>query len=149
MKQQQPVFVQEENKTICKLYTENGTEIIGIATCHPADEDMKNNHTGCEIAFRRATINVYRYYKNDLKIRLGALKQLYYSMNRSKKFNEKSYENIMLQRQIHLLESDLATIKDLITTEKQNLHDYITAKENFYTVIRANREKKNKKANIE
>ena len=61
------------------------------------DQDMMSEKTGCEIANRRAEIMVLKgYVKNELKPRLRALKQLYYSMNRSKYFNEKSYENKML-----------------------------------------------------
>lgn len=103
---------------------------------------MKNNHTGFEIAFRRATINMYRYYRDNIKIRLNTLKQLYYSMNKSKHFNSKSYENNMLQRQIHLLKSDLATIKEMITAEQESLREYIKLKNDFYIAIRKNRAKK-------
>lgn len=59
---------------------------------------MMSEKTGCEIAFRRAKIEVLKSYRDELKIKLEALRQLYYSMNQSNKFNEKSYENKMLQR---------------------------------------------------
>ena len=72
---------------------------------------------------------------------LKALKQAYYSMNQSKKFNPKSYENKMLQRQIRQIEFDLDTIRDMLATEEQNLREYIQEKDKFYKRIRHNREK--------
>lgn len=121
----------------------------GTAKCHPDDEDMKNNHTGCEIAMRRASIQLYRYHRDTLKAQLQALNQLYYSMNKSKNFNEQSYENKMLQRQINLIKTDLDTIKEMIVETQENLRIYIKQKDDFYTTIRANRAKRDKKANIE
>ena len=60
-------------------------------------------------------------------------------MNRSKHFNPKSYENIMLWRQIRQKENDLATINDMITDQKKQLKEYIDEKEKFYKRVRANR----------
>lgn len=116
----------------------------GVAKCHPTDVDMRNNNTGCEIAMRRASIQLYRYHRDILKSQLQALNQLYYSMNRSKHFNAKSYENVMLQRQINIIKTDLDTIKEMIIDEQQKLNEYLTEKEKFYQKIRANRDKRNK-----
>ena len=146
MKNMQPEFIIEDNKTTCILFN-NGKKIIGEAYCHPEDADMQNKNTGCEIALRRATIKAYKMYKEELTIRLSALNQLYYSMNRSKHFNSKSYEYGMLRHQIYLIKTDLDTVKELIATEKEKLNEYITLKENFYQTIRANRAKKNNKDN--
>jgi hypothetical protein len=60
-------------------------------------------------------------------------------MNRSKHFNPKSYENIMLQRQIKLKKSDLATIKEMLTTAQENLRWYVDEKEKLYKKLRFNR----------
>lgn len=53
-------------------------------------------------------------------------------MNRSSKFNEKSYENRMLQRQIRLINFDLATINEILTYERENLRAYLKQKDEFY-----------------
>ena len=114
---------------------------IGFAQCHPDDMDMAGEKTGCEIAFRRAKIKALKGYRDELKIQLKALNQLYYSMNRSNKFNEKSYENKMLQRQLNRINFDLDTVKEMITNEKQSLSKYLNEKEEFYKKIRKNRKK--------
>ena len=63
-------------------------------------------------------------------------------MKYSKKFNPKSYENRSLQRNFYQIESDLDTVRDLLTHTKQKLKQYISEKEKFYQRIRANRTKK-------
>ena len=55
----------------------------------------------------------------------------------------------MLQRQINLIKTDLETTKEMIVEAKENLKTYIKQKDEFYTTIRANRAKRDKKANIE
>lgn len=102
---------------------------------------MESEKTGCEIAFRRAKIEALKGYRDELKIKLKTLQQLYYSMNMSNKFNENSYENKMLQRQIRILKFDLDTTKEIIVNEKQNLKEYIKEKNNFYNTIRSKRNK--------
>ena len=120
----------------------DGKTFTAYARCHPEDNDMKNQNTGFEIAFRRVSLLIYKARRDELKARLGALNQLYYSMKHSKKFNQKSYENIMLQRQIQITSDDLTTIKEMIAITKQNLKEYIDKKDEFYKAIRANRAKK-------
>lgn len=105
---------------------------------------MKSEKTGCEIAFRRAKIYAMQDYRDELKIKLSALNQLYYSMKHSTHFNEKSYENKMLQRQIHLIKFDLDTAKEIIASEQKNLKEYIDAKDNFYKNTRTRRKNREK-----
>jgi ApbE superfamily uncharacterized protein (UPF0280 family) len=64
-------------------------------------------------------------------------------MNKSSHFNEKSYENRMLRRQINRINFDLTTAKEMIATEKQELRDYLQKKDEFYTKIRRIRKKDN------
>lgn len=136
---QEPTFMYEDGKTICVLTGKNGETTVGIATCHPDDVDLANERTGQEIAYRRAEIQAYRKYRDEIKLKLSSLNQLYYSMNRSKYFNAKSYENRMLQRQIRLLKDDLTTVTNLLTTLQENLNEYIQEKDKFYRAIRKNR----------
>ena len=49
----------------------------------------------------------------------------------------------MLQRQIRTINFDLATIKEIIASEQQNLKQYIEEKDKFYVKIRKNRNKAN------
>ena len=141
-----PIFTWEDGEAICVI-TDGKKTFYGAASCHPEDEDMMSEKTGCEIALRRAKIKYYRYYRDTLKDKIATLKQFYYTINRSKHFNENSYENIMLQRQIRMTEIDLVTAKEMIAGEEQSLRTYIEEKDKFYKHIRKNR--KFNAANIE
>lgn len=141
MKNNKPIFHydKETGCSTCIIETKYG-KFSGTACCHPDDMDMASEKVGCEIAYSRAAIDSLKYERdNVIKPSLKALKQLYYSMNRSKKFNPKSYEYKMLKRQIECWEFDLAVINDMINTERTWIRDYINTKEALYQNIRANR----------
>lgn len=136
----EPIFTwDEETKTASCLLEEGGKTFIGMAHCHPEDEDFASEKTGCEIAFMRAKIKVLKNIRDELKISLKTLKDLYHSMNMSHRFNEKSYENKMLQRKTREINFDLDTTKEIIATEEQKLREYIEKKENFYKKTRLRR----------
>lgn len=141
MKKIKPIFHydKETGCSTCVIETKYG-KFSGTACCHPDDMDMASEKVGCEIAYSRAAIDSLKYERdNVIKPSLKALKQLYYSMNRSKRFNPKSYEYKMLKRQIECWEFDLAMINDMIDTERTWIRDYINTKEALYQNIRANR----------
>lgn len=143
----EPIFNWDEDAGVASCILSDGEKVFtGFAQCHPDDRDMSSEKTGCEIAFRRARINALRGYRDELKIKLKALNQLFYSMNRSYRFNEKSYENRMLQRQIRMINFDLTTTKEIIATEEQNLRQYLSDKDKFYTKTRIRRVERAKKA---
>ena len=130
-------FNEETRVTYCYITDEKGRLSIGSATCHEADIDMMSWRTGEEIAFRRAKIQYLQTIRDaDLKPALAALKHLSGCMVHSTRFNPKSYENYMLQRQIRLLEFDLATNKEMLAYERKNLKAYIDGKEKIYQRIR-------------
>ena len=144
----EPIFSwNEETGTASCILGNNEKIYTGFAQCHPDDIDMKGEKTGCEIAFRRAKIHALRGYRDELKIKLSALNQLFYTINKSKHFNPKSYENKMLQRQIRITNFDLDTTKEIIATEEQNLREYIQKKDEFYNHTRARRKAYIEKAN--
>lgn len=141
----EPIFSWDEEKGIASCILSDGKNIYtGFAQCHPEDEDMKGEKTGCEIAYRRAKINVLKSYRDELKLKLSSLNQLYYSMNRSKHFNPKSYENKMLQRQIRMINLDIDTTKEMLASEEQSLKAYLLTKEEFYKHTRIRREGRKK-----
>lgn len=143
-----PIFNWDEESGISSCILTDGEKVYtGFAQCHPDDIDMKGQKTGCEIAFRRARINALRGYRDELKIKLATLNQLYYSMNTSHHFNEKSYENRMLQRQLRMIKFDLDTTKEMIAMEEKNLRAYIKEKNDFYVKTRERRLMREKKAN--
>lgn len=123
----------------CLIEDKNGNIIYGIAKCHPDDMDMASEKTGCDFAYRRAYIKVMQAYKKELKVELKTLNQLYYSMNRSKYFNPRSYENKMLQRQIRQRQEDIKYVNNTIKEAKDKLNNIIDEKDKFYKNIRKNR----------
>lgn len=132
-------FDKESGTATCILY-DNDKTYCGAALCHPDDRDMMSKRTGLEIAYRRAEIQALRGFRDEIKIELRALKQLYYSINRSKYYNSKNYEARMLNRHIAMTESDLEVVKETIKNKNKELRDYITDKDNFYKKVRHNRE---------
>ena len=136
MKQPEYTWDAEYGIATCTIFYNNKT-FTGTANCHPEDTDVMSRLTGQIIAETRATISYLSHIRdNELRPQLNSLLQLYYSMNRSKNFNPKSYEAKMLYRQITLIKNDLEAIKEEITNIKQNLKDYINQKELSYKKIR-------------
>lgn len=141
MKNNKPTFKWDDDKgiAICIIHTPYG-DFGGSATCHTDDKDMMSEKVGCEIAYCRAAIKMLIYQRDcQIKPALKALKQLYYSMKHSKKFNPKSYESKMLRRQIENWEFDLDIVNDMLDTERKYVHDYITTKELLYQDLRTKR----------
>lgn len=141
MKNHGPLFKWDPETGVASCVFLDGDNIfIGSATCAPEDRDMMSEKTGYQIALYRMQINYFKHLRdNVLKPRLAALKQLYFSMNKSKYFNEKSYETKMLRRQIYMTSSDLDLIKEELAELKQNLKTYIEEKGKFYQRVRENR----------
>jgi hypothetical protein len=133
----------ETHESICVLKYKDFT-FTGKANCHPDDADMESSRTGITIAQMRATIKYLQHLKNnELKPKLDALNQLYYSINKSKKHDPNSYEAKMLHRQIELYKADLAEIRTTLARVKEELRFYIKDKEELYTKWRNNRKDKN------
>lgn len=140
-----PYYEWDENLGIayCTLYYKD-LKFIGHAQCHEDDEDMKSKLTGQTIAEIRAMIQYLRHIRdNEIKPKLAALKQFYYSINRSKEYNKKSYESRMLYRQIRNYEKDLDAIKEEIVRITNFMNEYITTKEAQYQLIRQSRKGQN------
>lgn len=103
MKKYDPEFSwdAESGTAICILTDEKGRTFIGEATCHPNDEDMMSERTGCELAFRRAKLQYLRTVRDaEIKPALFALEHLYASMVHSTHFEAKSYESRTIRKHI-------------------------------------------------
>ena len=139
----EPIYLWDENTgcAICKIVDDDGREFIGMAMTHDSDKDFQSEKTGQTIASARAAIKYLQSVKRDiLRPQLSALKQLYYSMNRSKQYNKKSYEARMLWRQIKIKEEDIKSINIEIDKYKTFLYQFIKDKEAFYTATRKRRQ---------
>ena len=145
----QPAGTFDKERGIATFQIQEGNHIFeGIAQCHPDDMDMMSEYTGLAIAQLRATLKYYRHLRDNKYIpQIQTIKQLYYAMNRSKKFNPESYENFMLYRHLQNLENDLTVIKEIIASLNQQLTVFIHEKEELYTKIRAQRKKGQKSLN--
>lgn len=130
----QPIFDYNEATATATCFLEfEGQVFIGTAKAHPDDMDMATKLVGQDIAYRRAMIK-YLCFVRDFQIKpeLRAFKKLYFTMAHSTHYNSKSYESKMLQRQLRQSQCDLATIKEEIAIERQELKDLIAEKDNFY-----------------
>lgn len=132
---------EEDKVSKCVIQPEkNGPCFTGEAVCHEDDYDMASPRAGQEIAYRRAKIKHLQHIKNyEIKPQLASLKHLHGCMVHSSRFNPKSYENTMLQRQIRLLEFDLITVNEMIKYERENLKTFIDDKDRMYKHIRKKR----------
>ena len=142
----EPIFKYENETTICEVIDNMGRVFKGESHCHPDDKDFESLITGGTIAESRARIAAARTYRDDLKIKLSVLRQLYYCMKQSSHFNENSYETKMLLRQIRLLKDDLEIAKHQLAVLKLELYEYIRDKDEIHKYLRQskNNETKNK-----
>ena len=116
----------------------NGLDFIGMAKCHPEDEDMESERVGMTIAETRASIKVISFIRDyEVKPQLKILNHLYANMRRSKYYSPNSYEAKMLRSQIRVIEKELATINNQIADERKFVKDYIDGKDKLYQRLRA------------
>lgn len=133
----------DNSKAYCYIKYKNNT-FVGIATCHPDDKDFSSELTGSCIAEERAKIKYYQHIKNnEIKPKIESLLHLIKCIQNSKKYNEKSYEFTMMQRQMRFYKKQLDTVNNTIATIKQGLKTYINEKDKFYKALRK-RKKENK-----
>lgn len=142
----EPIFNWNEDAGVAECTISDGTNsFVGVSHCSPDDLDMKSEKVGCFIALKRSEVKYLKHIKNNEIIPgLKALKQLYYSMNRSNSFNPKAYENTMLYRQIRNKENDLVAINEMIADSTDDLKTYIKETDSLYEKIRRIRKAKSK-----
>ena len=143
----EPIFYYRDGYAKCLAEDDMGRVFIGEAWCADEDKDFESMIMGSAIAEMRAQIEAAKTYRDDLKIKISALNQLYYSMKHSKQFNPKSYENKMLHRQIKLLENDLSIAKHQLAVLKLDLFEYINDKDQLHKKIKENRSASNDLSN--
>ena len=127
----------------CVLYYKDKV-FTGYAIAHPDDQDFAGELVGCSIAEMRANIALLQYRRDsEILPGLKALKQLYYSMKHSAKFNAKTYESKMLFNQIKIYEEDLELTRKMIENLRENLKTYIDKKDKRYKQLREYRKNSN------
>ena len=104
---------------------------------------MCSKITGQTIAELRAEIKKLQHIRdNELRPQLKILNQLYYAMNRSKKYNKKSYESKMLYRANKNITNELDIVKEILDEDRKFLKEYIELKDIYYKNIRSRRKAK-------
>ena len=73
---------EDTGTTVCTLTDSNGKTYRGVAYCHDADRDMQSEKVGMAIANARAKIELYKTCRDDSRLALAALNQLYYDVIR-------------------------------------------------------------------
>lgn len=137
------IWDEESGVATCLIPWSENKDIVGVSICCAEDQDMKSEKTGMHIAEQRAMIGYLKAIRDEeIKPKIAALKQLYYSINKSKEFNPKSYEARMLNRQIRLLESDYDYVRAMIKQTQKDLSYFIKTKEELYKKVRRNRKAK-------
>lgn len=131
----------ETGKAICVL-THKGMRFVGQAQCHDQDKDFISERTGCFIAEMRANIKCLQHKKNNLIHEIKTLKRIADIINNNPKCQGKSYEKILLQREIRSKNNILSAIKEELAEEQEYLKYYIQNKDKLYNRIR---EKENNK----
>ena len=139
MNNPQYIWEPETGYAACILTDNQGKVYFGAAQCSDVDKDMMSEKTGCMIAEKRALIKALKDCRKELKIKQSALNQLYYSVNKSKKYNSRGYMERMLKRQMKMIETDIETYNQQISAQQKNLNTFINDKDEFYKRIRQNR----------
>jgi hypothetical protein len=120
----------------------NHSEYIGVAKCHPEDEDFKSELIGSELAYSRACIKVLQAIKNEKRAQLQVLKELYGSLDPSPRFNPNSFEAKMMRKKMDEVKADIEMAKDCICLVREDIDKDITKAENFYQKVRKNRKQR-------
>ncbi len=131
----------EETRTAtCTIDDPRRGVFVGLATCHPDDADMCNKITGQRIALSRAMIKILTHIRdNEIKPELKALNNYLFSINKSAKFDKKHYAVKILYNNIKRCQEELETTQSLIAHHKEELADFISAKEELYQSLRKRR----------
>ena len=135
----QPIYEWDEESGLatCCIWLDDFLQGYGVAQCADRDKDMKSERTGLYIAELRAQINILQNYKNrELRPQLKILKHLKGTMQISTRYNPDSYEAKRLNKEIKNIEKDINFIQDKIDIIKQQLKDYMSAKEKLFKRIR-------------
>lgn len=136
-----PIFKWDNENKICICDIKyNNLIFSGTAKCHPDDQDMVSELTGGIIAELRANIKCLCHQRDcEIKPKLQAIRQVYYSINQNQEFNPKSFEAKAIFKHMKFLEKELKDIRLEIKNLKLELKTYIALKEEFYQEVRRRR----------
>ena len=111
---------------------------VGIAKCHPEDEDMVSERVGAVIAESRASIKYFQYLKEKTKHQLEILYHLLTYRNKEQK---RTKEQKQIYKLYTKLQKEIIFFNERIELEKKLLKEYINEKDKVFKKLR---EKENK-----
>lgn len=131
-------FDWDEEKGLATAIIEYNDKVyVGTAQCHPDDKDFQSALTGQEIAYRRASIKMLcDIRRSEMKPGLQALKDYLYSINKGQYFDKKNPMVKILYRNINLRQDELDVVNAMIKNQRQQLSEYLAAKDKLYKRIR-------------
>lgn len=130
----------ETHTTYCEREVKHG-KFHGVAKCHPNDWEFESKLVGEYYAYTRSMLEELSANREELRAQLKGLKHLYNILEQNPRVHYDSIECYTIRRQMKLMERDLADIRDLIKTTKQELYEYMRAKDEFYKKLRKERAK--------
>lgn len=129
-------FETNDKQTTCYI-TYNGITVSGTAKCHPDDEDMLSERTGCNIAEQRATIELLKLIRKiEIDPVVKELKHLKFCIENNPNYKCNSYEHRIVCKQLYRALMKLEMNKEDIRNKKAALKEYIEVKERLYQRIR-------------
>ena len=132
----------ETHTTYCEREVKHG-KYYGEAKCHPNDWEFESKLVGEYYAYTRSMLKELSSNREELRAQIKGLKHLYNILEQNPRVHYDSIECYTIRRQIKLMERDLADIRALIKTTKQELYEYMTAKDEFYKKLRKARSENN------
>ena len=130
------VYDEDRGATIGYYHLKDDKQLTATSLCAPEDRKFKSSLTGGVIAEARLHIAALKHERdNVLKPQLQILEHLYSTMRLSKQFNENSYENKRLQREIRFIKKQLEITNKDIAEERQNLSEYLENKEKAHNKL--------------
>ena len=126
-------YASENNAvTICQIFDKYGKVYVGQAVCHPNDLDMMSKMTGAALAQMRAELSMLKDLRDSEIIpELKTIKKLYNNLKKHKK--------PVLEPDLKRAKFTHFAINGIIKAKKQEIADFILAKEKFYQGVRRNR----------
>ena len=125
----------ETHTTYCEREGKHN-KYCGSAKCHPNDWEFESKLVGEHYAYTRSMIEELVANRNELRAELKVLKHLYNILEQNPRVHYDSIECFTIRKQIKNIERDIADIRTLIHSTKQELHEMMEAKDKFYAKIR-------------
>lgn len=118
--------------TTCEIRKKYGKRYVGTATCHEDDKSYQNEHTGRNIAEKRAFLVELTELIKTLDAEIKIITNLYKEISCGKAFNADSYEAKKMRTKIEEMMQDKNDAIMIREKCKEELKNYINEKNKIY-----------------